>query len=44
MKRRYFGTYGVRGPYGGPVVNDDFARRLGAAAARHEPRDSAAVP
>lgn len=34
MKRRYFGTDGVRGPYGGPVVNDDFARRLGAAAAR----------
>ncbi len=35
MKRRYFGTDGVRGPYGGPVVNDDFARRLGAAAARY---------
>ena len=35
MKRRYFGTDGVRGPYGGPVINDAFARRLGAAAARH---------
>jgi len=35
MKRRYFGTDGVRGPYGGPVVNESFAHRLGAAAARH---------
>ncbi len=34
MKRRYFGTDGVRGPYGGPVVNDGFARRLAGAAAR----------
>lgn len=34
MKRRYFGTDGVRGPYGGPVVNEAFAARLGAAAAR----------
>ncbi len=34
MKRAYFGTDGVRGPYGGPVVNDAFARKLGAAAAR----------
>jgi phosphoglucosamine mutase len=25
----------VRGPYGGPVINEEFARRLGAAAARH---------
>jgi len=29
MNRRYFGTDGVRGLYGGPVVNDAFARRLG---------------
>jgi len=35
MKRRYFGTDGVRGPYDGPVINCVFARRLGAAAARH---------
>ena len=28
----YFGTDGVRGPYGGPVVNERFAARLGAAA------------
>jgi phosphoglucosamine mutase len=32
MTRQYFGTDGVRGPYGGPVVNEAFARRLGAAA------------
>ncbi|HYC70637.1 MAG TPA: phosphoglucosamine mutase [Opitutaceae bacterium] len=30
--RQYFGTDGVRGPYGGPVVNEAFAARLGAAA------------
>ncbi|MGA3006370.1 MAG: phosphoglucosamine mutase [Opitutaceae bacterium] len=34
MTRQYFGTDGVRGPYGGPVVNEMFASRLGAAAAR----------
>lgn len=34
MKRQYFGTDGVRGPYGGPVVNEAFAWRLGFAAAR----------
>ena len=34
MKRTYFGTDGVRGPYGGPVANEDFASRLGLAAAR----------
>ncbi len=34
MKRQYFGTDGVRGPYGGPVINEDFAARLGRAAAR----------
>ncbi|MCW5549126.1 MAG: phosphoglucosamine mutase [Opitutaceae bacterium] len=32
MKRTYFGTDGVRGPYGGPVINLDFAGRLGEAA------------
>lgn len=32
MTRKYFGTDGVRGPYGGPVINDDFATRLGFAA------------
>ena len=32
--RKYFGTDGVRGPYGGPVVNAAFAERLGFAAAR----------
>jgi len=34
MKRQYFGTDGVRGPYGGPVINEDFAARLACAAAR----------
>ena len=34
MKRRYFGTDGVRGLYGGPVINEDFATRLGYAAGR----------
>lgn len=34
MKRIYFGTDGVRGPYGGPVVNEAFASRLGEAAGR----------
>jgi phosphoglucosamine mutase len=33
MTRRYFGTDGVRGPYGGPVINEVFAERLGFAAA-----------
>lgn len=32
--RKYFGTDGVRGPYGGKVVTELFARRLGAAAAQ----------
>ncbi len=31
-KRIYFGTDGVRGPYGGPVINEAFAARLAAAA------------
>lgn len=33
MKRLYFGTDGVRGPYGGPVINEAFAERLGFAVA-----------
>lgn len=33
MSRKYFGTDGVRGAYGGPVVNEEFAARLGAAVA-----------
>jgi phosphoglucosamine mutase len=35
MKLRFFGTDGVRGPYGGDLINEDFAARLGFAAARH---------
>ncbi len=33
MTRKYFGTDGVRGPYGGPVINENFASRLGYAVA-----------
>ena len=32
MSRTYFGTDGVRGPYGGPLINEEFAARLGFAA------------
>ena len=46
MSRLYFGTDGVRGPYGGPVVNEEFAARLAAAAAQwarvHQAKASAA--
>lgn len=34
IARRYFGTDGVRGPFGGPMVNESFAARLGLAAGR----------
>jgi phosphoglucosamine mutase len=34
MKRIYFGTDGIRGPYGGPAVNEAFFAAVGAAAAR----------
>ncbi len=34
MKRQYFGTDGVRGPYGSATMNEAFAWRLGAAAGR----------
>src|ERR1017187_441108 len=34
MNRSFFGTDGIRGPYGGPVVNEAFATRLGAAVGR----------
>ncbi len=40
MKRIYFGTDGVRGPYGGPVMNEGFAERLGVAAGRFASRIS----
>jgi hypothetical protein len=34
MKRLYFGTDGVRGTFGGPVINPEFAARLAEAVAR----------
>lgn len=43
MKRHYFGTDGVRGPYGGPVMNEAFAERLGFAVARWCKCEGAAV-
>lgn len=41
--RQFFGTDGVRGPYGGPVMNEAFAARLGAAAGRFIRRNGAAA-
>ncbi len=35
MKRLYFGTDGVRGRFGDPVMNPDFVRQLANAAGRH---------
>lgn len=44
MKRNYFGTDGVRGTYGGPVMNEAFAERLGFAVARWcEPKGVAVI-
>ncbi|MBI4626195.1 MAG: phosphoglucosamine mutase, partial [Verrucomicrobia bacterium] len=38
MERRFFGTDGVRGVYGGPLMNEAFAARLGFAAAAWLPQ------
>lgn len=38
MKRQFFGTDGVRGPYGGPLINEEFAARLGFAVATWLPK------
>jgi len=32
IARRFFGTDGIRGPVGGPLINPDFVARVGAAA------------
>ncbi len=37
-QRQYFGTDGIRGLFGGPVINENFAARLGHAAARFAKR------
>lgn len=34
MNRRYFGTDGLRGPYGGPLINESFSVRLAIAVGR----------
>jgi phosphoglucosamine mutase len=44
MKRHYFGTDGVRGPYGSATMNEDFAWRLGAAAAAWLKERNVAAP
>jgi len=44
VKRQYFGTDGVRGEFGGPVINESFAARLGEAAGRWLRRAGAAGP
>ena len=31
----FFGTDGIRGPYGGPVINESFARSLGSGLGAH---------
>lgn len=38
ITRRFFGTDGVRGLYGGPIMNEAFAARLGFAAAARLPQ------
>lgn len=43
MKRQFFGTDGVRGPYGGPVINETFAARLGFAVATWLPKKGRVV-
>lgn len=43
MQRKYFGTDGVRGPYGSDVMNESFAWRLGVAAARYARENGAAA-
>ena len=41
MHLKYFGTDGIRGPYGGPLINETFAWRLGyAAACWHSAREA----
>ena len=43
MSRKYFGTDGVRGLYGGPVINEAFAARLAFAAGTWLPRKGRVV-
>ena len=43
MARKYFGTDGVRGPFGGPLINEDFAARLAFAAGSWLPRKGRAL-
>ena len=43
MMRKYFGTDGVRGVYGGPLINEEFAARLGFAVATWLPKKGRVV-
>ena len=43
MTRQYFGTDGVRGPYGGPLINEEFVARLGFAVAAWLPKKGLVV-
>lgn len=43
MSRKYFGTDGVRGPYGGALVNEDFFARLTMAAVAWSGRQTGSV-
>ncbi|MBI5381735.1 MAG: phosphoglucosamine mutase [Opitutae bacterium] len=43
MSRRYFGTDGVRGAFGGPLVNEEFFARLAFAAGRWSGGDGVAL-
>ena len=43
MSRKYFGTDGVRGPYGGALVNEDFFARLTMAAVAWSARQAGSV-
>ncbi len=44
MNRRYFGTDGVRGAFGGPLINEVFAEKLAVAAGRFASRGSVGGP
>jgi phosphoglucosamine mutase len=44
MNRQFFGTDGIRGKYGGPVINPVFAHRLGVAVARWMKHRAVAKP
>lgn len=44
MMRKYFGTDGIRGKFGGPHINPEFAYRVGAALGRYLRKSNASGP